>query len=74
MKLPTPICDDIVTWVTDTYHKIPAKSTRRTFTSIGYNCDKEISSSDMDSITVVEEFEEEGTINTHDLYLHVPTY
>jgi DDE superfamily endonuclease/Tc5 transposase DNA-binding domain len=74
MKLPTPTRDDIVKWVTDAYEKIPEESIRRTFISIGYNCAEfEESSSDMDTITVVEDFEEEGTINTHDLYLHVPS-
>jgi DDE superfamily endonuclease len=74
MKLPTPTRDDIVTWVTDAYAKILEEIIRRTFISIGYNCAEfEVSSSDMDTITVVEDFEEEGTINTHDLYLHVPS-
>jgi hypothetical protein len=74
MKLPTPTRDDIVKWVIDAYAKIPEESIRRTFISIGYNRAKfEVSSSVMDTITVVEDFEEEGTINTHDLYLHVPS-
>jgi DDE superfamily endonuclease len=74
MRLPTPTCDDMVKWVTNAYAKIPEESIWRTFISIGYNCAKfEISSSDMDTITEVEDFEEYGMINSHNLYLHIPS-
>jgi DDE superfamily endonuclease len=84
MKLPTPDRDDIVSWVTDAYDKISEESIRRTFQSIGYNCAEfadnnemtnNSSSNDNDNSNIIlEDFEEEGTINTHDLYLHIPTY
>jgi hypothetical protein len=51
------------------------ESIHLTFFSISYNFAKfELSSCDMDTITAVEDFEKESTINTHDLYLHVPIY
>jgi hypothetical protein len=83
MKLPTPDRDHIVSWVTDAYDKISEESIRRTFQSIGYNCaefevNNEMTnnnSNDIDnSNIIIEDFEEEGTINIHDLNLHIPTY
>jgi hypothetical protein len=82
MKLTTPYRGDFVRCVGDAYVKIPEKSIQHTmFHSIRFNCadletiskDKS-NSNEMDTDTVVRDSEEEGTTNTHDLYIHAPTY
>jgi DDE superfamily endonuclease len=71
MKLPTPDRDDIVTWVHEAYDKISEESVRRTFQSIGFRC-AEFEEEDNHMVELnIEDKEEEGTIDSHDLFLGV---
>jgi hypothetical protein len=57
----------------DTNNKISEESIRRTFRSIGFNC-AAFEFNNETTHSIIEDFEEEGTICTHNLYLHIPTY
>jgi hypothetical protein len=71
MKLPTPDRDDLVTWVHEEYDKISEESIRRTFQSIGFRCAEfEEEDNHMVELNFLDK-EEEGTIDTHDLFLDV---
>ena len=71
MKLPTPEREDIMKWVHEAYDKISEESIRKTFRSIGYKC-SELEGNFAEVNDVIEEQEEEGTIDTRDLFLNVP--
>jgi hypothetical protein len=75
MELPTTKRDDVVKWVTDGNDKILEDSIRCPLHSICHICAEfETNSSDMVNVIVTGDFEEEGMINTHGLFLHVPKY
>jgi hypothetical protein len=75
MKTPTPDREDIVKWVTDAYDKISkASANRLQLRQELTNSNGKTKSTEMDTDTVVKDFEEEGTITTLDPYFHFPTY
>ncbi len=74
MKLPTPDRDDIVQWVHNAYNKISEESIRKTFRSIGYKCCEFEENDAIDFEYIIENEEEEGTIDTKDLFLNVPDF
>lgn len=74
MKLPTPTKEDIIDWVIKSYDRISEESIRKTFLSIGYKID--LSTPTIEQETNIQNmdnnYNEEGQIDFHDLYLRQP--